>query len=262
MARAYCNILTSIWEDADFCALSAGAQRTYFMLVTQPDIAACGTLPLTLRRWSLTLPSRERKNLAKWLDELSVTAFVVMEERTEELLVRTFVKHDGGFKNPKRLAAIWATASVIRSPSIRSAFGIEMAKLGLSNGNRMPIEGHSEGVRTPIERPRVVVTLGDTDSTTPNPQPGGASASEDAEPSPFCPRHPNGTDEKCGDCGTARRRYDLWHKNKPHRDAAKRKHATMLAAVAAECPICEGTHFVLDEDKRPTTRKCNHGRTA
>jgi hypothetical protein len=30
------------------------------------------------------------------------------------------------------------------------------------------------------------------------------------EPSPFCSRHPTGTEAKCGGCATARKRHDLW----------------------------------------------------
>ena len=248
MARSYANILTAIWDDEDFCALSAGAQRTYFMLVTQPDINACGTLALTLRRWSLTLAARDRKNLAKWLDELAAATFIVLEERTEEVLVRTFVKHDGGFKNPKRLAAIWATAAVIRSTRIKSVFGIEMAKLGLSNGDRTPIECPSNALRMPFDRPRVVVTEVDTDSTTPKPQPGEPSAS-DAEPppSPFCSKHPNGTDDNCRACGTARKRYDQWVRDEPsRRDAARSR--------VQNCKRCHGGIWLDDGTK------CDHSR--
>ena len=258
MARSYANIMTSIWDDEDFCALSAGAQRTYFMLVTQPDINACGTLALTLRRWSLTLPPRERKNLAKWLDELAATTFIVMDERTEELLVRTFVKHDGGYKNPKRLAAIWATADVIRSSSVRSAFGIETTKLGLSNGNPRASEGQSNADRSPSERARVVVTEVVTDHTphTTNLEREPSADAAAAEPSPFCSKHPTGTEEPCGPCGTANRRHRAWLAAAPERERRAKAAAAKRLAAAAACPDCAGSHW------RDDGSKCNHGRTA
>ena len=34
----------------------------------------------------------------------------------------------------------------------------------------------------------------------------------DQEPSPFCVKHPSGTDRPCGPCGTARTRHRLWEK--------------------------------------------------
>ncbi|GAB3166679.1 hypothetical protein GCM10027059_26010 [Myceligenerans halotolerans] len=33
-----------------------------------------------------------------------------------------------------------------------------------------------------------------------------------AEPSPFCSRHPIGTEDKCGPCGGARKRHEAWVK--------------------------------------------------
>lgn len=35
------------------------------------------------------------------------------------------------------------------------------------------------------------------------------------QPSPFCPRHPNGTDDPCGACGIARRAHLAWQKPTP-----------------------------------------------
>lgn len=32
------------------------------------------------------------------------------------------------------------------------------------------------------------------------------------EPSPFCYRHPIGSDTKCGPCGGARKRNESWHR--------------------------------------------------
>jgi hypothetical protein len=35
---------------------------------------------------------------------------------------------------------------------------------------------------------------------------------DEIEPSPFCSRHPTGTEVKCGGCATARKRHDLWQR--------------------------------------------------
>jgi hypothetical protein len=58
------------------------------------------------------------------------------------------------------------------------------------------------------------------DPTRPDPTPltsfeGGANASPPVEnsgerPSPFCPKHPTGTDRRCRACGDARRTHDAW----------------------------------------------------
>lgn len=171
MARSYANIVTAIWTDREFCALSAGAQRTYFMLITQPDIAACGTLPLTMRRWAGMVSDGDE--LQAWLNELAAAEFVIVDEATEELLVRTFVKHDGGYKHSKRLAAVWSTAEAIRSHSIRAALVAEARKLGLEIPSGLAIDCQSDANAEANRFGRVVVTEGELDPqpTTHTPQP-------------------------------------------------------------------------------------------
>lgn len=36
----------------------------------------------------------------------------------------------------------------------------------------------------------------------------------DQEPSPFCSKHPDGTEAPCGGCGTARKRHEMFHRAK------------------------------------------------
>jgi DNA-binding transcriptional ArsR family regulator len=38
----------------------------------------------------------------------------------------------------------------------------------------------------------------------------GATSGSPLEPSPFCSKHPDGTEQPCGGCGTARKRHELW----------------------------------------------------
>lgn len=39
---------------------------------------------------------------------------------------------------------------------------------------------------------------------------GGANRADARRPSPYCPKHPGGTDRPCRPCGDARRAADLW----------------------------------------------------
>lgn len=159
-------ILCAIWDDPAFCALSSIAQRTYLMLVTQSDISACGSLPLTLRRWANTLPAADRGQLEPSLAELVEHRFVLIDTETEELFVRTFAKHDGGYKHAKRVLAVIAFAEAIRSLSIRSAVAIELDKLGVKTAIPLPTDSEPIANQQAIGSRRVVVT---EVSTTPQP---------------------------------------------------------------------------------------------
>jgi hypothetical protein len=162
MARTYGNIVTAIWLDPEFCALSAGAQRTYFMLVTQPDIAACGTLALTRRRWSKTVAEHERPNFPAWLTELEHARYVLVDEDTEELLVRTFAKWDGGYKHSQRVQAVVATAESIRSPILRASIATELASLGVRTAIEVPPNSDPSATQEAPRSGRSVVTLGES----------------------------------------------------------------------------------------------------
>lgn len=158
MARSYGQIMCSIWDDPDFCQLSAVAQRTYFMLVTQPDITACGSLSLTVRRWARTLPESDRGSLEPALRELEAERFVLVDYDTEELLVRTFAKHDGGYKHAKRVLAVIAYAKAVRSPRLRQVVASELAKLNVDSGIEVAIDCQSDATVVPIDSGRFLVT--------------------------------------------------------------------------------------------------------
>lgn len=51
---------------------------------------------------------------------------------------------------------------------------------------------------------------GPPDPTRPDPLVGATSPSPLTRPSPFCPRHPTGTDQPCRSCADARRASDAW----------------------------------------------------
>lgn len=159
MARTYGNIITAIWLDPDFRSLTAAAQHTYLMLVTQPDITSVGILPMTLRRWSNYAADTTVEGLSSALRYLSDRRFVVIDEDSEELLVRSFVRWDGGYKNPKRLMAIKSAAIAVNGGLLRGVLAGELDRLSITHQIEVtPIEGPSDAHRTPIDPPRVVVT--------------------------------------------------------------------------------------------------------
>ena len=131
MARNYANVSTAIWQrDGDFVKLSVHAQWAYLMLLSQPDISAAGVLSINLRRWTGRAADVTRDVLVAALKELAEARFVVYDQDTEELLVRTFVKWDGGYTNRKRKPVIVSAAREIESPLIRRVLAAELNKLG------------------------------------------------------------------------------------------------------------------------------------
>lgn len=142
MARSYARIMTAIWRNKEFRALESGPQRAFLLLVSQPDITAVGVLPLTLRRWADMAADTTVVSLEKDLLALESGRFIAIDRVTEELLVRSFVKWDGGYNNRNRRPVIEAAALELTSPDLLEILGLEFGKLGLPAHLRQgPLEG-------------------------------------------------------------------------------------------------------------------------
>lgn len=134
MARNYAQIMTAIWRNAEFRALGEAEQRGYLLLVTQPDISACGVLPLRLRRWADMAADSTTQGMTQVLKALESGRFVVVDWDVEEVLVRSFIRWDGGFNNPKRRPVIIRTAAESDSELIRRHLAAEFQRCGLPGG--------------------------------------------------------------------------------------------------------------------------------
>ena len=261
MARVFGQINVAIWDDEDFCNLSAGAQRTWFMLYTQADIAACGTLALTVRRWQRTVRPDERAQFPGWLAELAAgdTPFILIDEDTEELLVRSFVKWDLGYRNPKRLMAIKATANVIRSPRLRQSIALSLAKLGIRDCPSIANTTLSDSRSKADRRTKDLVTLvgREPGSGKQEPEPGETDPSlREAPTNPeFCNDHqPDGTDEPCGNCARRRKRILTEREQRLQAAADQRREARQRVI---DCTDCNAAGFTEDTDGNLGAR-CKH----
>lgn len=131
MARSYANIFTAIWRDPDWRALDRGDQQFYVLLVTQPNISAAGMLPMTTGRWAAMADDSTADTIQVSLRKLAAARFIAVDEMTEELLVRSFVRHDNGYGNRKRRVVIESAAGEIESRTLRQVLAVELVRLGL-----------------------------------------------------------------------------------------------------------------------------------
>lgn len=131
MSRSFARIITAIWRNTEFRALHSGAQRVYLLLVTQPNISAAGTLPLTVRRWAEMAPDTTVADINRELEALTRGRFIGVDTATEEVLVRSFVRWDGGYGNRKRRPVILAAAEELVSPALRAMLGGEFERLAI-----------------------------------------------------------------------------------------------------------------------------------
>lgn len=157
MTRNYANISTAIWRNDEFRDLSRDAQHMYLLLTSQPDITAAGVLSLNVKRWSTRTKSVTTNEVVAALNELQAHRFIVFDNETEELLVRSFVRWDSGYGNAKRRPVILRAAQEIESSTLREWIAAEFHRLslptdGLTDGDGdSPSDGPSGSSRTEIQ---------------------------------------------------------------------------------------------------------------
>ena len=137
MAREFAKVYMSIWGNPDFTKLSVGAQRLYVFLISQPDLSRAGTITLAFNRWLSRVMDYSREELLSDLAELASTRFVVVDESTEELLVRSYIRNDDGWKSPNIMISVSAAARQVMSETLRAVIRQEVAKI---NTDGLPVK--------------------------------------------------------------------------------------------------------------------------
>ena len=74
-----------------------------------------------------------------------------------------------------------------------------------------------------------------------------------SEPNRYCPKHPYGTNDKCGDCGTARVANQQWVIK---RDEHTRRIARLRRQAIDACKRCDEQAWCLGPDGGATNTKC------
>lgn len=128
MAREYARVKVTIWADTDFRSLTPKAQHLYFMLLTSPNLNMAG-----IADWR---PQRIVRMAAGWTtsavtnaaEELEDRGFIVIDEDSEEVLVRSFVRHDGVLKSPNITRAMVKDYAAAGSDLIRETIAQEVQR--------------------------------------------------------------------------------------------------------------------------------------
>lgn len=115
----FARVFAAIWDDDDFLALGSPAQRLYLALVSQPNLSHCGVLPLSVRRWARLATDTDADSVRSALDELCRARFVIVDDDTEEVMIRSWMKHDELHRVPNGRRAIETACSQVVSRRLR-----------------------------------------------------------------------------------------------------------------------------------------------
>lgn len=129
MARDHARIKISIWDDPDFVALRTSEQQAYFLLASNRGLSRCGVVTYIPSRFEGLSADLTAPRLKAAVAGLRAARFVIVDDRTQELLVRTFVRHDGVLDRVNMGKATGTAFEAVVSDGIRRAIGDELARL-------------------------------------------------------------------------------------------------------------------------------------
>lgn len=129
MARDHARVKTSIWLDPDFTALRSAEQHLYLALMSNKGLSRCGVIDYIPSRFERLASDLTAAKFKAAVSGLRAARFVVLDEQTQELLLRSYVRHDGVLDRVNMGKATGTAFEAVVSHPIREAIGEELARL-------------------------------------------------------------------------------------------------------------------------------------
>lgn len=129
MAREYARIKVGIWADSDFRLLSRDGQGLYFQITSSPTMNLAGVADWRPKRLAALTAGETDDTVQAAGRELIEKGYIVVDEDTEEVLVRSFVRHDGLIKTPNIAAAMVKDYAGVASRVLRGVIIHELLRL-------------------------------------------------------------------------------------------------------------------------------------
>lgn len=129
MAHEYARIKASIWSDPDFVVLAASVQRVYIIITSQSELTLCGIAQPSPKRWARYAFDTTVEDIEKAILVLDEHRFTVSDDDTDELLVRSFVRHDVALDSPNAIVGVSKAYEAIHSKVLRKVLMEELHKV-------------------------------------------------------------------------------------------------------------------------------------
>lgn len=129
MAREHAAIRLDIWGDDDWRNLSMAAQHLYLHLLSTPTLSYAGVADWRPARIAGMSAGSTRASVTAAADELEAALFIVRDDETEEVLIRSFLKHDGLLHKPNVAKAMVSAYTKTVSSKLRGVIVHELGKL-------------------------------------------------------------------------------------------------------------------------------------
>lgn len=129
MPRDHARIQTRIWNDRDFRNLSREAQHMYFTLTSQPSLSYCGVMDWWPGRLASLASDADEATVYSAIKELLDADYVLLDTETNELLIRSYVRHDRVLERANMGKALGRALERVVSLDLRDTIIRELARL-------------------------------------------------------------------------------------------------------------------------------------
>ena len=100
----------------------------YMFLTTQADMSMCGRLVARERFWATAAAGLTYEDVHQAVTELASARFVVVDEDTQELLVRAKIRRDNVLAGPKLIKPLVSAIEQVGSEKLREVIAEELAR--------------------------------------------------------------------------------------------------------------------------------------
>lgn len=170
MSRDRANINTDIWRDEDFCLLSPNAQFLYLQLLTSATLSYAGVADWRPKRIAALSAGRTVAEVDAAGKELEQGHYIIIDEDTEEAVVRSFLRWDGLMQKPNVAKAMVTAWKRIYSKPLQGVVVHELLRLRerFPDWRGFAVETVQEMLRNPSVNPFELVSERDAPLLTTN----------------------------------------------------------------------------------------------
>lgn len=125
----YARVTRTIWSDEDFCDLPPDSQWLYFYLMTSPTLNYAGVADWRPARIAAHTRGMTPVGVEVASVELEQCLFTIVDRNTEEVALRTYVRHDGLMGVWNMAAAMAKAYNAVTSRVLRGVIAHELRNL-------------------------------------------------------------------------------------------------------------------------------------
>lgn len=129
MPRDHARFQTRVWKDRDWRGLTVAAQHMYWTLCAQPTLSYCGAMDWWPGRLATLAKDADEAAVFAAVKELLDADYVLLDAETNEILVRSYVRHDRVLERANMGKAMGRALEQVVSLDLHDAVIRELARL-------------------------------------------------------------------------------------------------------------------------------------